>query len=294
MARRRLPDEPHSKLAIWSRRLALFSVAAVVIAIVAVRAGLVEVLPGIATLGGALSFAVLAILLALMSFVTIWRQGLRGLGYSVIAIVVGALLLAYPAYLGYQAYRLPPIYDITTDVLDPPGYDAVRRLRSRSTNPAQYAGLYAAEQQREAYPQITPLELSVPGKTAYDHALALVNKRRWLILDAREPLPKRRDGRIEAVARTPIMGFRDDIVIRIRGTEEDARVDMRSSSRYGFHDLGSNASRIRAFLDALEREIEATLEREERRRPLEKKAPPPKSQPKNAPKSPQGSPQAKR
>ncbi|MFZ5692344.1 MAG: DUF1499 domain-containing protein [Pseudomonadota bacterium] len=288
MARRRLPDEPTSKLAIWARRLALFSVVATLMAIVIVRAGVIEALPGMATLAGALIFAALAILLALGSFVTIWRQGLRGLGYAVIAIFIGGGLLAYPAYLGYKAYTLPPIYDITTDPLDPPAYDAVRRLRTRTTNPAQYAGLYAAEQQREAYPDVKPLDLTVPPKTAYDHALALVNKRRWLVLDAREPLPKRRDGRIEAVARSPIMGFREDLVIRIRGTEDESHVDMRSSSRYGFHDLGSNASRITAFLTSLEEEIDIALEREERRRPAPKKAPPPKT------KSPQGTPQAKR
>ena len=240
-----------------------------------------------ATLGGALGFAVLGILLALGSFVTIWRLGLGGLGYAVTAIFIGAALLGYPAYLGYKAYKLPPIYDISTDVLDPPAFDAVRRLRSRATNPAQYAGLYAAEQQREAYPDVTPLELSVPAKQAYDHALAMVNKRRWLVLDAREPLPNRRDGRIEAVARTPIMGFRDDVVIRIRGVDESSRVDVRSSSRYGSHDLGSNASRITAFLESLELDIDAALEREERRRPAPKEKAP-------VPKSKQGGPQAKR
>jgi hypothetical protein len=109
------------------------------------------------------------------------------------------------------------------------------------------------------------------------------------VLDAREPQAKRRDGRIEAVARTPVMGFREDLVIRIRGADEESRVDMRSSSRYGFHDLGSNASRIRGFLDSLEEHIDATLEREERRRPATpKKTPPAKT------KSPQGTPQAKR
>lgn len=285
MARRRLPDEPNSKLAVWSRRFALFAVVAALIAIIIVRAGLIEALPGMVTFGGALAFAGLGILLALASFVTIWRQGLGGLGYAVTAIFVGAALLAYPAYLGVKAYTLPPIYDITTDFLDPPGFDAVRRLRSRNTNPPQYAGLYTAEQQRDAYPEVTSLELSVAPKTAYDHALALVNKRRWLVLDAREPQAKRRDGRIEAVARTPIMGFREDVVIRIRGTDEDSRVDMRSSSRYGFHDIGSNASRIRGYLDSLEAEIDASLEREERRRPAPKKAPPPAKK---------GTPQAKR
>ena len=83
------------------------------------------------------------------------------------------------------------------------------------------------------------------------------------------------------------MGFRDDVVIRIRGVDESSRVDVRSSSRYGFHDLGSNASRIRAFLESLELDIDAALEREERRRPAPKEKAP-------APKSKQGTPQAKR
>jgi uncharacterized protein (DUF1499 family) len=276
MARRRLPDDPYSRLAIWSRRLALFAVAAIVVAIVLLRSGVVEVVPGLVTFGAALLVAAVAILLALGSFVTIWRQGLRGTSYAVMALAIGGGLLAYPSVLGYKAYQLPPIADITTDPLDPPAFDAIRRLRSRATNPVQYAGLYAAEQQRDAYPDVTPLELSVSPKIAYDYALALVNKRRWLVMDAREPQPGRRDGRIEAVARTPVMGFRDDIVIRIRGTDEEARVDMRSSSRYGQHDLGNNAARIQEYLETLEQTIDVALEREQRRRPPPKKVPPPK------------------
>src|SRR6187551_3372947 len=54
--------------------------------------------------------------------------------------------------------------------------------------------------------------------------------------------PPRRVGRIEAVARTPIMGFREDVSIRITPDGEDSRVDIRSSSRYFESDLGSNAT----------------------------------------------------
>lgn len=289
MARRRFPDEPYSRLAIWARRLALFSVVAAVLAIIIVRSGIIEVLPGLMTFGSVLAVAALGVLLALMSLVPIWRQGVRGLGYAVLAMLIGGALLGYPAYLGYKAYELPAITDITTDVLDPPAFDAIRRLRSRATNPVQYAGLYAAEQQREAYPDIAPLELNVSPKIAYDHALALVNKRRWLVIDSREPRPNQREGRIEAVARTPIMGFRDDVVIRIRGNDEESRVDMRSSSRYGFHDIGSNAARISTFLENLEENIDVALEREQRRRP-----PPKKTVPIKATKDSKSPPQAKR
>jgi uncharacterized protein (DUF1499 family) len=56
-----------------------------------------------------------------------------------------------------------------------------------------------------------------------------------------------RDGRIEAVARTLVMGFREDISIRVRAVDKGVRVDMRSASRYGQHDFGSNARRIDSF-----------------------------------------------
>ena len=66
------------------------------------------------------------------------------------------------------------------------------------------------------------------------------------------PTPARRDGVIEAVARTPIMGFRDDVVIRVRRDGDGARVDVRSASRYGRHDFGTNAARIRSLLEDID------------------------------------------
>jgi uncharacterized protein (DUF1499 family) len=269
MARLRFAEDPYSRLAIWARRLALFSLAAVLLSIIIVRSGLIEVEPGLVTFAGALVFAVLAILTGLASFAVIWRDGLRGLGYAVSGIAIGVVLLIYPAYLGYKAYHLPAISDITTDAIDPPRFEAIARLRSRTANPVQYAGLYAAEQQHDAYPDIEPLEVSVTPKVAYDTALALVNRNRWLVIDARDPQGGRRDGRIEAVARTPIMGFRDDVVIRIRGTGEETRIDMRSASRYGRHDVGTNAKRITGFFEQIEETIDAAIDRQER---LERRA----------------------
>ncbi|MBN8919482.1 MAG: DUF1499 domain-containing protein, partial [Rhizobiales bacterium] len=75
------------------------------------------------------------------------------------------------------------------------------------------------------------------------------------ILDERAPQAGRRDGRVEAVARTMIMGFRDDVVVRIRGTRDGTTVDIRSASRYGERDFGSNAKRIRALAEAIEEEV---------------------------------------
>ena len=64
MARRRISEQPTSRLAIWSRRIALFSLAATLIAVIIVRSGALEIVPALSTLGGALVLAILAILLA--------------------------------------------------------------------------------------------------------------------------------------------------------------------------------------------------------------------------------------
>ena len=69
------------------------------------------------------------------------------------------------------------------------------------------------------------------------------------MIDERAPQPPRRIGRIEAVARTPIMGFREDVSIRVTPDGEGSRVDIRSSSRYFESDLGSNAARITKLID---------------------------------------------
>lgn len=250
MARRpTFGDEPTSRLAAWSGRLAIFALAVTILSIVIVRSGLLEIVPALATFGAALVFAALAILFAFASFVVIWRDGLAGLGYSLLGLFLGIAILAYPGYLGYRATKLPLIFDITTDATNPPRFDVLARLRPRGHS--DYPGQASAEMQRVAYPDIGPLQFNVPPKTAYDIALALAAKRKWLIFDSRAPGPNR-PGAIEAVARTPIMGFREDVAIRVSPQGNGSRVDVRSASRYALHDFGSNASRIRALLDDID------------------------------------------
>lgn len=242
--------EPMSSLALWARRLAVFSAIAAMVSIIVVRFGFLEVKPALATFFGALGLAGLSILVALAGFAAIWHNGSRGMSLILMALALDAVILAYPGYLAVRYQKLPKIHDITTDPIDPPRFEALARLRiGDGTNSAVYAGLYSAEQQRAAYPDIEPVELEVPVQRAYDVTLALVNKRKWLIIDERAPQPPRRIGRIEAVARTPVMGFREDVSIRVMPDGEGSRVDIRSSSRYFEGDLGSNAARVTKLIE---------------------------------------------
>src|SRR3954463_11002521 len=181
-------SEPVSSLASWARNLAVFSVVAVVVSIAIVRFGFLEMKPALATFFGALACAVLSILVGLAAFVAIWQNGSRGMSRILLALLIDAVVRAYPAYLGLQYRKLPPIHDITTDPIDPPRFEALARLRSgEGANSAVYAGLYSAEQQRIAYPDIETVELEVPPQGAYEVTLALGTKRKWLGIGARPP-----------------------------------------------------------------------------------------------------------
>jgi hypothetical protein len=139
-------------------------------------------------------------------------------------------------------------------------------LRPRDANPITYAGLYAAELQHAAYSDIEPDLTDSTPQEAYDAAMKVIIKRKWRIVDARPPQgsalrpvdarappgPAPRDGFIEAIARTPILGFRDDVVVRVRPTSDGTRIDVRSASRYGRHDLGTNAARVRNLISDID------------------------------------------
>ena len=265
-----------SRLAAWSRRLALFALAVAALSIIIVRSGLLEIVPALATFAAALVFAALAVLLSFPAFVAIWRQGLAGLGSAISGLLLGLLLLAYPAYLGYSRHQAAG--------------DFRHHHRSRQSAALRRAGAPAAarpqrlsrrarspQAQRAAYPDIVPLQVSAPAKLIYDVALALVTKRKWHVVDARPPAAGRRDAVIEAIARTPIMGFRDDVVIRVSAAGDGARVDVRSASRYGLYDFGANAARVRSLLEDIDDAVGSAPE--PRPEPQKKAQPEPKRAP---------------
>jgi uncharacterized protein (DUF1499 family) len=265
MVRRYVHEEPTSKLAIWARRTAGFAFAASFIAVIIVRSGMLENLPALATLGGAIAIACVAVLLSLAAFVVIWLEGLAGMGKAIAGLLISLALIAYPGYLAIRAAKLPWIYDITTDPLDPPRYEALARVRPRDANPVAYAGLYSAEQQRSAYPDIGPMLVNATPEMAYEAARNVIARRRdtpiaplWRVIELRAPLASaRREGRIEAVAYTSLMGLRDDVVVRFRAEADGTRIDARSSSRYGSFDFGANATRIRNLMNDIDLAIAA-------------------------------------
>lgn len=180
------------------------------------------------------------------------RKTRQGSGAVLVAALVIGAVAAWVPWSGLQTVRsLPLIHDITTDTGNPPEFVAVLPLRADAANPPDYAGEEVAAQQREAYPDIRPLRLALSAEQAFERALDTARDAGWEIVAV---VPE--EGRIEATATTFWFGFKDDVVIRITPEDGGSRLDMRSKSRVGRSDVGANARRISAYLEALGKTLE--------------------------------------
>lgn len=165
---------------------------------------------------------------------------------SALAAVLSLAAAGPPAYLWREAQQVPRIHDISTDTEHPPVFVDVVPLRREARNPMTVDPATLAEQKR-AYPQLHPAMLALPPAQALQLAERTARSMGWDIV-AVSPA----DGRIEATATTLLFGFKDDVVIRVAPQGSGSRVDLRSLSRVGGSDLGTNARRVDAFVKKLE------------------------------------------
>lgn len=172
-----------------------------------------------------------------------WR---RGVPLLLLALLLGAAAFVTPFRWLRLARLVPPIHDITTDTADPPAFVSVLPLRLGAANSAEYGGPEIAAQQRAAYPDLRPLMIGEPPPEAFRRALDAARSMGWQIVKADSAA-----GRIEATATTRWFRFKDDVVIRIRPEAGGSRVDVRSVSRVGRSDVGTNARRIRSYMARL-------------------------------------------
>lgn len=170
----------------------------------------------------------------------------------VLALGVALLLGLGVAFVPWNAMRgaknVPPIHDISTDTARPPEFVAILPLRADAPNPASYGGPDIASQQIAAYPELRAHTTDLPPALAFEQALKGAHEMGWEIV-ATDPVT----GRIEASDTTRWFGFTDDVVIRVEAEGDGSRIDVRSVSRVGKSDVGTNARRIRDYLATLAR-----------------------------------------
>ena len=228
--------------------LALIAAMSLVAAGFGTRLGFWHFRTGFAILKYGAYGGLLSTMLALVAAIVAFKgKFIPGFVLSLIALAIGITVFALPFSWQLTAKKMPHIHDITTDIVNPPRFVAILPLRANATNPAEYGGPDVAAKQRAAYPDVKTLVLNVPSTQSFALALDAAHKMGWRIIAA---IPAA--GRIEATDTTFWFGFTDDIVVRITPAGNRSLVDVRSVSRVGISDVGTNARRIRSFLKKLE------------------------------------------
>ena len=252
--RRLILEEPISRAAVWSRRTAIFALATAGVAIGLSRFAHVAAASALAVFGAALVLALLAVLLAGAAAVVIWRTGQRGANQAALGLVMSLAILADPAYLTIVALRLPAINDVTTDLETPPSFMISAKAReARAGHSPAPRTPEAATLQKTAYPEVQPILVDLEPAQAYRLALRVVGDLGWRVVDANPPnLRVDGDAQVEAISRSLLFGFADDIAIRIHPLVNQTRIDIRSVSRVGQHDFGANARHIDRFIAAVQ------------------------------------------
>ena len=246
-------------LARWSSRIALFSASVLVVGVVLHRLTPFPTPVAVNLFRVCLVGAGLAVLVGLIAFIQIWRRGYGGAGSAALGILLPFVLLAWPlAYVPAFLY-LPPINDVSTDVASPPRFVVLAKQRSGGANPAAYPAQRFAPEQQKAYPDLRTFVIDRSVQEAFELVEEAVRKLKWRVAASEPPVGRpAKGGTIEATDNTLVVGFTDDIVIRVEGSVNRSRIDVRSASRHGQHDLGQNATRVRRFLAELQTRLEST------------------------------------
>lgn len=230
----------------------------VLVSLVSLSAFLLVALPGplykygVVDLGTAFTgfkfgvFAGIATLILLVLQIIFKRKTVT-LGSTIMALLLSTIAIAIPLSMLNKGKSVPPIHDISTDLVNPPEFVAIAPLRADAPNPVGYAGVEVATQQRAAYPELQTLNYTQSKSELVEATKQVIDHLGWQLvnIDADQ-------GIVEATDRTMWFGFKDDVIVRITDNGSKRLVDIRSKSRVGGSDLGKNAERIHGFIEELD------------------------------------------
>lgn len=286
------PPARRSRAAGWSRLIGGLALPVLVLAALGVRIGIVPESALIPVIALGFSLGLVALGLAAYALVDIWNSGADGAKSAIAAIVYAAPVLILVAAVAAAVIFYPPITEVSTDVFDPPvmlGVAGASGDRSEAERIALQAEAYPdlaprvyAQPIAQVYMAARALvedrgwrlarEIPPPSLPAAEPAAEVVAAAAEDEILARKAIATQSRGdapveappavmmgppapeaaTLQAVALTTLFGFADDVVLRLVAENGGTRVDMRSASRKGEHDLGQNARRVRAFFADLD------------------------------------------
>lgn len=256
-------ERRRSRSAVWSVRLAGFSAVLLLLSVASQHIGWVSEPELFWLFALVVLLALLAVLLACKGFANLWRWGDKGGIRSLWGLTLAAVVLS-PFALGvYLGLTLPKLNDLSTDLLDPPVFFKALHARTAAMNPINNDFSTRQEPQTKTYPEVTGRRYEGSPDRILEAVMAVLENERWTVIGRFGVPGNESEILVEAVAYLPVLALPSDTVIRLTDEGETTYVDMRSASRYGQHDLGSNAWLINHFLTALDQQVLAPPAEEE-------------------------------
>ena len=252
---RRSLHRRQSRSARIAQALGFFAVVLTALNAAAFRFGQIDILSAALVYGFAVVVALLAMLFAALALRALWIDGAKGGMASVRALLLAGLVLAPLGYGTFASLTLPRLNDVATDWADPPRFPLGSRLEINSPLAAPAPPEDVGILQAEAYPDIVTRVYGLSLQLVQKAVERTAAEMRWQAT-SRSGNANGAEGLLFAYeTRTPVLGFSDDVVVRLRQDGDDVAVDIRSAGRYGQHDLGNHARRIRSFFSVLEKQL---------------------------------------
>ena len=239
-----------SKWAVWARRLGALALPLALIPVLLHRGRLISSENFVIVEAAAIGMAALAVAAACIAIVRLWFTGDQGWSRAAIALIFGGLTLAPAAYFGWLAVSMPPSPDVSTDFVNPPAL--VNFVESRFIGPEERERIEAA------YPNARPRTYPIEAPQMFGVVEMLIDAQGWEVRARRAPTGPLAEGQINAVV-TTLLGFAHEVVIRVAGSADGAKVDMRSATLSTFPDFGQNGQRVEGFLLELDNQVTLML-----------------------------------
>ena len=221
----------------------LMGLAALPVGALGFRFGLWELTTGQAVVFSGIVLATIVLVLGIATLIFVYTRRRRADRMPALIGLAASVVVLAVTGPQYARLTMPMTTDVATDRDDPPSFEHLAAERESGSNLLDYTE-EEARVQAEGYPDLVGIR--APGGTDENFAKAVAVSRElgWDVVheDAAS-------GLIEATDTTFWFGFEDDLAIRVRREGNETVVDLRSASRVGLHDLGTNAERIRSFVD---------------------------------------------
>jgi uncharacterized protein (DUF1499 family) len=226
----------------------LIAIAAVAAGIISAHYELTAPFFGFQLLLIGLVFAVLALLSGLIALpLTHFSPRRRpARGRAIVGFVLALVIILPIAFVVAKTRQYPLINDITTDTQKPPAFVKANEYQPKRGRDLTYNAQFAAIQTgAPAYHDLAPLKLDGPPDEVFKKVAILAGEVPAWKITRNDP----ENRTLEGVATSGLFKFRDDFIIEVRPADGGGSlVEMRSKSRDGKGDLGTNYHRIVSFL----------------------------------------------